>query len=306
MTATLTQLIGGSFQDSEGNLLVDGYLEFVLNQDESITGVGNIASGVAIRIQLDSVGNVASSSSTPPATNQFIWANDVMLPVNSYYRVTGFTKAGQIAWGPNNQQITTGGTGGGTFDLGTWIPNVVFSWTPPLQPLLIQTNGVDNGDQGKLNLHSSDSSVTLTDDGFGNVDLQSAGGGGGVTSIIAGTGISVDQATGDVTVSATGSSGPIIWNASGDQPLSGDNHFVSDDGTIGGGGSITIGLGGHGYSDVNAYRVQATYRGSTTSPSVEALVVQNVDADSFTVFGDAGATFQWIACPKPIHNSSNS
>ena len=41
-----------------------------------------------------------------------------------------------------------------------------------------------------------------------------AGGGGGVTSIIAGTGISVDQATGDVTVSATGGGGTFPYTGS--------------------------------------------------------------------------------------------
>lgn len=297
MTATKTQLIGGAFQDSEGNLLVNGYLEFDLNQDESVSGVGNIASGITVRIQLDSDANAASSTSTPPASDQFIWANDVMLPVNSYYRVTGFTAAGQPAWGPNNQQITTGGVGGGTFDLGTWIPNVVFSWTPPLQPLNIEVNGTEFSSQTLLNFQDS-ASIAWTDEGNGVLEAT----GTGVTSIIAGTGISVDQATGDVTVSATGgSSGPIIYNASGDQPLSGDNHFVSDDGTLSGGGTATVGLGGHGYSDVNAYRVQVTYRGSST-PTLP-ITVANIDANSFTVKGDAGATFEWIACPKPIHNS---
>lgn len=37
---------------------------------------------------------------------------------------------------------------------------------------------------------------------------EGGGGGGGVTSILAGSGISVDQPTGAVTVSATGMSGP--------------------------------------------------------------------------------------------------
>lgn len=40
-------------------------------------------------------------------------------------------------------------------------------------------------------------------------DALSGGGGGGVTSIIAGSGISVDQATGDVTVTATGGGSPV-------------------------------------------------------------------------------------------------
>lgn len=129
---SLTQLIGGAFQDGEGNLLVNGYLELVLSQDASVTGVGNIAAGVTITIQLDSDGNVASSTSTPPAANQSIWGNDNLVPSNTYYRVTGFTSAGQPAWGPNNQQVV----GSSPFDVGTWVPNSVFSWTPPLQQVL--------------------------------------------------------------------------------------------------------------------------------------------------------------------------
>ena len=41
--------------------------------------------------------------------------------------------------------------------------------------MLLETNGVPNINQFKLNLHSSDSSITLTDDGLGDVDLQAHG-----------------------------------------------------------------------------------------------------------------------------------
>src|SRR6266478_7161615 len=118
MPATKTQLVNGFFQDNQGNLLANGYLEFVLSQDESVTSVGNIASGITIKILLDSSGNVSTSPSL-----QYMWANDVMLPTNSFYRVTGFTSKGQPAWGPNNQTVVSGGVGGGTFDLGSWTPN---------------------------------------------------------------------------------------------------------------------------------------------------------------------------------------
>lgn len=167
--ATKVQLIGGKFQDSQGNILVNGYLEFQLNQDCSVVGSGNIGSGVVIRIQLDSQGNAASSTSTPAAANQFIWGTDVLLPVNAYYRVTGFTAAGQPAWGPNNQQVT----GGPTFDLGAWIPNQVISWSPSIQSVLLETNGAKNGSQATLNLRSLDGSVAISDDGAGDINFQS-------------------------------------------------------------------------------------------------------------------------------------
>jgi hypothetical protein len=122
---TKTQLIGGVFQDSEGNVLNLGYLIFRLSSDETVVGVGEIAAGITVKINLNSAGSVSTS---PP---QYIWANDVMTPANNYYIVEGFTAAGQLAWGPNNQQVTSGGVGGGTFDVGTWIPNTVLSWFFP-------------------------------------------------------------------------------------------------------------------------------------------------------------------------------
>ena len=144
MPATKTSLQGGGFQDSEGSTLANGYLVFELSQDATVPGVGNVAAGVAITIQLDGNGNVLNATSP----GQQVWANDVMLPVNTFYRVTGYTAAGQPAWGPNNQQVT----GGSPFNLGSWIPNQITSWVPPLTTLALQTNGVNNGSQSLLNL----------------------------------------------------------------------------------------------------------------------------------------------------------
>ena len=172
MTTTTTQLTGGHFQDAEGNVLANGYLLMLLNQDSTVTGVGNICAGVEIKIQLDASGDVAVS----PA--QSVWATDVLAPPNAYYRVTGYTVQGQPAWGPNNQQVSSNGTGGGTFDLGTWVPNQVISWNPPVQigkGVALETNGTPNAVQTLLNLESTDSSVIITDLGNGSVNLQSSG-----------------------------------------------------------------------------------------------------------------------------------
>jgi hypothetical protein len=166
MTASKTQLIGGHFQDAEGNLLANGYLEMTLNQDSLVSGVGNIAAGITVRVQLDANGDALAS----PA--QYIWATDVLLPVNAFYKVTGYTVQGQPAWGPNNQQITSGGVGGGTFDLGTWIPNQVVSWVPSVQGVTLESNGTPNVVQTLQNLESSNASVIITDLGNGTVDLQ--------------------------------------------------------------------------------------------------------------------------------------
>lgn len=156
-------LTGGAFQDSEGNVLALGYLTFRLSQDASVND-SNIASGVEIRIALDSSGNVVGGS--------HIWGNDVLSPINTYYRVTGYTAAGQPAWGPNNQQVA-----GSSFDLGSWIPNQVISWNPPPSGVTLQNNGTDNSSQTLLNLESSDSSISIVDVGGGTLDLKSAGGG---------------------------------------------------------------------------------------------------------------------------------
>lgn len=166
MPATKVQLTGGSFQDSEGNLLVNGYLKMKLNQDEIVTGVGQVCSGIEITIQLNASGSVDT------VTPQSVWGNDQMLPANSYYKVTGWKANGQLAWGPNNQQVIGSG---GTFDVGTWVPNTVISWFPPLQELELQVNSVDNTDQTLLNLKDS-ATVTWTDEGNGSVHGTASGG----------------------------------------------------------------------------------------------------------------------------------
>ena len=172
MTATQVQLTGGSFEDAEGNVLANGYLKFVLSQDGSVPGVGNICSGITITIQLDSAGNAASSASTPAAADQYIWGNDVISPNNTFYRVTGYTAAGQPAWGPNNQQVI----GSSPFNLGTWIPNQVFSWNPPVSAPVVEVNGTQTQDQNLLNL-TAGSGITIVDEGSGEILISASGGG---------------------------------------------------------------------------------------------------------------------------------
>lgn len=164
MPATKVQLVGGPFEDAEGNVLSLGYLEMKLNQDESVSGVGQIAAGITVRIDLDVNGIVVAS----PA--QSVWGNDQMLPINSYYRVKGFDNRGQLSWGPNNQQVNGSG---GTFDVGSWIPNVVLSWFPSLQNLVLETNGSANDVQSLQNLEDSDT-VTFTYEGSGAVKAHAA------------------------------------------------------------------------------------------------------------------------------------
>ena len=260
MAATKTQLLGGAFQDSEGNPLSLGYLKMKLSQDASVSGVGNICSGIEITVQLDENGNVAegglvnvactgdatitdgmyatisvgdvtpffigqsvqasgfsdtlvsingqsgltvSAIGTNTVTIQShdltnsvltdqnagvltvlqigldtsVWANTggVLSPVNTYYRVTGYTAAGQRAWGPNNQQVGSGAT----FNLGSWVPNSVISWFPTVSQfpaLAVEVAGAPFSSPTLLDFESSDSSVTITDEGAGVLNFQASGG----------------------------------------------------------------------------------------------------------------------------------
>jgi hypothetical protein len=182
MSVSKTQLTGGGFQDSEGNLLVNGYLKMTLSQDAEVNST-QICSGVEITIQLDSVGNVASSASSPSAADQYVWANDVLSPINTYYTVTAYTAAGQTAWGPNNQQVTSGGVGGSTFNTGTWVPNQIV-WLPTASPVLaVEVAGTALSSATLLDFLNS-GNVTFTDEGNGGVEANYSGGG-----IAAGTNI---------------------------------------------------------------------------------------------------------------------
>ena len=230
------QLTGGAFQDSEGNVLVDGYLKLRLSQDASVSGVGNICSGVEITIQLDASGNAVTS----PA--QYVWGNDNLLPINTYYRVTGYTQSGQPAWGPNNQQIV----GSGTFDLGTWVPNQVISWNPPPSGITFENSGTPNSSQIVLNLESTDASITITDVGGGTLNLEVAGGGGtafpdfmfGIGNFcpLSGAGVAVNTATNDsaLRVYAQRFSSPVGFSFSKLSFTAACN--------LGGGGFINIGV----------------------------------------------------------------
>ena len=160
-----TQLTGGVFQDAEGNVLNLGYLKFKLNQDATIAGVGQLCAGVEVTIKLNSSGSVDTS------TAQYIWGNNQMTPSNTFYTVTGYASNGQPAWGPNNQQVTGSG---GTFDVGTWVPNQVFSWTPPTINPELEVNGTPNVIQTELDFVDS-ASVTWTDNGDGSVSATAAG-----------------------------------------------------------------------------------------------------------------------------------
>jgi len=156
-------LTGGNFQDCTGAVLANGYLTMKLSADEEVND-SLVCSGIEIRIQLDANGNVVSS----PA--QSVWGNDQLSPVNSFYKVTGYTVQGQIAFGPNNQQVIGSG---GTFDVGSWVPNHVISWVPSPQPLAIEVVGTAFSSQTILDFVNT-GNVIFTDLGNGQISASSS------------------------------------------------------------------------------------------------------------------------------------
>ena len=160
------QLVGGKFQDSEGNVLALGYLKMRLSQDGTVVGVGSICAGIEITIRLNASGSVDT------VTAQYVWGNDEISPVNTYYTVTGYTAEGQAAWGPNVQQVVGFPSGPGTFDVGTWIPNTVISWlgTVLAPPVAIAVNGALAADQQLINLIAT-TGMTITDLGNGQIEF---------------------------------------------------------------------------------------------------------------------------------------
>jgi hypothetical protein len=112
--AGVNQIIGGSFQDFQGNVLANGYLILQLSHDEGETvDPGIVAAGLPLRVALDASGNVAGTVS--------VWPNDQLSPADSYYTVNAYRRDGAIAWlSPQNQTIPSSPS---PFNVGTWIPS---------------------------------------------------------------------------------------------------------------------------------------------------------------------------------------
>lgn len=111
------QITGGGFQDSEGNLLAEGYVILQLNHDAftDYTFATLVCAGQEIHYALDSSGNLNGNA----------WPNDQLVDVwtldtDTYYMAKAFTADGQLAWGPNAIYI-----------LSTPSPFVITSVAPP-------------------------------------------------------------------------------------------------------------------------------------------------------------------------------
>lgn len=165
----LNRISGGLFRDFAGIPLANGYLVMELSHDEQdAAGPAQVVGGLKIRIPLDNNGSIAGNVS--------VEVNSSLLPTGSYYIVNAYRNDGTKAW--KAAQFVQVPASPNPYNVGNWIPTnppgSTFSSGGGGASILLETNGVPNGDQFLLNLHSSDGSVTLTDDGVGSVNLQSS------------------------------------------------------------------------------------------------------------------------------------
>lgn len=156
----MTFLVGGGFQDSEGNLAANGTLIAQLNAPAVDTSTGTtVVCTNEVKYGLDSAGNV----STDPI--QSIWSCDNLqvLPslagyIDLYYKVRVYTSRGQLVWGPNCLVLTTANefdfavsqyfTGGGAVDF-------ILSNAPVNNSFFFYLNGIHNTNYSLngINLH---------------------------------------------------------------------------------------------------------------------------------------------------------
>lgn len=170
------QITGGAFQDLEGSVLANGYLTMQLSHDEQESvDPGNVIGGSTRRIPLDANGNINGTV--------YVWPNDQLNPASSYYIVNAYRRDGVQAWlSPQYQTVTSSPS---PFNVGAWVPNNPPSGGAPVGSILLQNTGVNNQSQSILNLESTDSSVRITDEGSGAINLQAAFTGDPVGSSVA-------------------------------------------------------------------------------------------------------------------------
>lgn len=156
--------ITGTFRHPDGAPASKEIVVFTLSQDAMIIGNGAQVEPLPIKIQLDANGAI-------PAGTQIL-ANDELHPDGTYYHVritsgNGYYEQFQLI-------------GSSPININALVPSPLnVAAGTQAKNIELQTNGTDNVSQTKLNLHSSDGSVTITDDGHGDINLQSSGGGGG-------------------------------------------------------------------------------------------------------------------------------
>jgi hypothetical protein len=173
MSTGKTQLIGGGFQDAEGNAVANGSLVMELVQDEQLTSSqGQSCGGIKITLILDSNGNV-SGTSGDGGSAQSVWPTDQMNPTGASYTAWVYTANGQLAWGPNYNLMVPSSPN--PYNIDNWVPNSASSGSGSdnVGSILLQTNGVSNPVQNVENLIAG-ANITLTADGAGGTTITSS------------------------------------------------------------------------------------------------------------------------------------
>jgi len=109
----MSLIIGGGFQDAEGNPLAGGSLKMQLSSDATYNQY-YICAGFVFETELDSSGNVLVPCN--------VWPNNAIIGVwsgqaDTYYMASAFTADGQLAWGPNAVTVSNASP---PYDITVW------------------------------------------------------------------------------------------------------------------------------------------------------------------------------------------
>lgn len=105
----IRQIVGGNFQDPEGNALDGGSVTFRLTTDAVAAG-NQVVASVLTKATLDTSGNIVGTVN--------LWPNDQLDPSDTIYRIKAYDVRGQQVWESENVIPS----GGGSFNLGTLVP----------------------------------------------------------------------------------------------------------------------------------------------------------------------------------------
>lgn len=108
-------ILNGHFQDCEGNPVAGGVLTLELNTvaTDAATGTYQICPGEVVSYSLDATGSILGT--------QYVWANNLLSPSGTLYKMVVYSSKGQLSWGPNYLSLNGGVSG--VIDLDNIVPN---------------------------------------------------------------------------------------------------------------------------------------------------------------------------------------